>query len=232
MTQTEKLLLFPTLVKKHYNFLTSEECESITNFFENYPLEQDNPVFYGEAQSSYTTNIPAIDRLDVNIPSLKLKSRIRKILNEYGDDFGVDPKLIEVVKSWYNSQKRNSILINHNHHNTFLVGVIYLNVDDCSSPLVLENPNPYIRFKNFSFLKNLVNNKLDNFEFYSEFDKFFCIKPERGMLILYPGWINHGSHNFVNESDNRLILGFDTKFIDTLKEKEYNYEKHEPKKIV
>lgn len=230
MTLTEKLLLFPTLVKKHYNFLTLQECENITNFLENHPLEQDNLFFYGEAQSSYTTNISAIDRLDANIPRLKLKGRIKKILNDYSDDFGVDPKLIKVVKSWYNSQKRNSILTNHTHHNTFLVGVIYLNVDDCSSPLVLENPNPHIRFKNFYFLKNSINN--NDFEFCGEFDKFFQIKPERGMLVIYPGWISHGSNNIVNESDNRLILGFDTKFIDTIKEEEYNYEKHEPKKII
>ncbi len=42
---------------------------------------------------------------------------------------------------------------------------------------------------------------------------YISFKPEIGDLILFPGWLMHGSHNDINLSEERIALSFNTKDI-------------------
>ena len=209
---SEKLFLFPTLVKKYYNFLTSDECESISNFCKKNLLGDSHSLIYGKGTSSYDSKITTsynskislINYLEESIPILGLENRIKKSINEYCNDFGVDTRRTIITNSWYNIQNENSVLFNHNHEYSFLVGVIFINVDNFSSPLFLENPNPYIKFKNFLFLN-------DN-EMFNQYNQFFSITPEKAMLVIFPGWIQHGQRSEVNKTENRISISFNIEF--------------------
>lgn len=208
---SENLLLFPTLVKTYSNFFSPKECQYIFNFCKNVPTEK-HLLLCGDNDSGgrtyYMKNCDIFQKLEDNVSNIKnLRRRVKKCLNEYCYDFGVDHRKVIINNSWFNIQNQNSILVNHNHSAIFLVGVIFINVDELSSPFVLEHPDPYMKFKNFEFNKG----------FHRE-----ChgIPPKNGMMIIFPGWINHGSNTIRNMTKDRMAISFNAVFNNFLSDEE------------
>jgi uncharacterized protein (TIGR02466 family) len=75
--------------------------------------------------------------------------------------------------------------------------VLYLKVDENSSKIYFYNPNPY------NILLKKKEHNLNNYEYV-----FF--QPKTGDLILFPSWLQHGSHSDENMSDERIALSFNS----------------------
>jgi uncharacterized protein (TIGR02466 family) len=86
------------------------------------------------------------------------------------------------------------------HCRSILSAALYLNVDEDSSTINFENPNPHI---SYAYDKNLSRNSEYLFEYY-------CVIPEPGDLIIFPSWLKHGSMYKENKTVNRTCISFNT----------------------
>jgi len=182
------LNLFPTSIKYIKNFLNQEEVDRVINLYKNYN-QNAHKTLKGDASSSH---------YDYNniVANSFLEQKLIKIIEEYSIEIGIRKQCIDI--SWINIQRKDSKLLKHNHTTSPVSGVIYLKVDNYSSPLYLYNPNPYV------YVTNTIQDKETNFHYVS-------FKPEIGDLFLFPGWLFHGSDEQKNKSDERIALSFNTK---------------------
>ena len=97
---------------------------------------------------------------------------------------------LEITNSWCNVQGENSTLNFHRHPDSIISGIIFLQVDDKSSKLYFQNPN----------------------NIYFKCDDDISIKPEPGLLLMWPSWLAHGSGEDKNMSTERVVVSFNTFF--------------------
>ena len=93
----------------------------------------------------------------------------------------------KITDSWANIQGEGSILTIHNHPNAVISGVIYLKCDEKSSNLYFRDPN------------SITGNT-------------HKITPQKGLMVMWPGWLLHGSGTEKNQSEDRIIISFNTFF--------------------
>ena len=190
--------LFPTLVIRAPKFLSKEECLLIFDYAKKKPLDSYG-AFVGDAVSNFSLEQDILSELVKNIPELKdLIKNLTVVIEEYKIRHNLP--LVRITNSWTNTQQEGSVLIDHTHAKSIIAGVLYINVDDSSSHLILKNPNPYIKY--IVFGSNPT-------EYAYEWSTF---KPEIGDLILFPGWIEHGSNHQINQTKDRMVLSFNTEY--------------------
>jgi uncharacterized protein (TIGR02466 family) len=193
---TEIYNLFPTLVIRAPEFLSKEECGLIFNYIQNKPLDPYG-AFVGVAASNFSLTQDILSELVKNIPELKdLVKNLTAVIEEYKIKHNFPA--VRITNSWTNTQQEGSVLIDHTHSKSVIAGALYINVDDGSSHLVLKNPNPYIKY---AVLGDTPT------EYAYEWSTF---KPNTGDLILFPGWIEHGSNHQINQTKDRMVLSFNT----------------------
>jgi hypothetical protein len=90
-----------------------------------------------------------------------------------------------VSQSWCTIQGPDSKLKYHKHPQSIISGIIYLKVDDNSSKLVFQNPT-------------------------SMEGETKEITPTKGLMLMWPSFLMHGSGTTINKSEERIILGFNT----------------------
>jgi uncharacterized protein (TIGR02466 family) len=190
--------LFPTLVIRAPKFLSKEECDSIFEYVQQKPLDPYG-AFVGDAVSNFSLEQDILSELTKNIPELQhLVKNLTNVIEEYKIRHNLP--LVRITNSWTNTQQEGSILIDHTHSKSVIAGALYINVDDNSTQLVLKNPNPYIKYTVFGDSPT---------EYAYEWSTF---KPEIGDLILFPGWIEHGSNHQINRTKDRMVLSFNTEY--------------------
>ena len=182
------LNLFPTSINYINNFLNQEEVDRVIYLYKNYNQDT-HKTLKGEASSSHY-------KYNNIIFNSFLEKKLIDAIDKYSVHIGIRKQSIDI--SWINIQKKDSKLLRHNHTTSPISGVIYLKVDDYSSPLYLYNPNPYV------YVTNTTQEKETNFHYMS-------FKPKIGDLFLFPGWLFHGSDEEKNKSDERIALSFNTK---------------------
>jgi len=89
--------------------------------------------------------------------------------------------------SWCNVQGEDSTLKYHSHPKSIISGVIFLKADENSSKLVFKNP------------ASLTENTHQ-------------ITPTKGLMVMWPSYLMHGSGDSVNKSAERIVLSFNTFF--------------------
>ena len=129
---------------------------------------------------------------------LGLKERVEDKLKNYTDSLKMHP--VEIIESWYNIQQKGGYLVDHNHGTSAISIALYINVDDRSSNLTFRNPNPLVP----SLWNNLTVRKIN----YKE----HIINPKNGDMVIFPGWLNHGSSN-INETENRMVISANASWI-------------------
>ena len=190
--------LFPTLVIRAPKFLSKEECNSIFEYIKNKPLDPYG-AFVGEAKSDFSLDNDILSDLVKNISELKgLVKNLTNVIEEYKIKHNLPS--VRITNSWTNIQQQDSVLIDHTHSKCVIAGALYINVDENSTQLVLKNPNPYIKYTVFGSNPT---------EYAYEWTTF---KPEIGDLILFPGWIEHGSNHQINQTKDRMVLSFNTEY--------------------
>jgi uncharacterized protein (TIGR02466 family) len=183
--------VFPTLIIKD-NILTKKECKYVVSVLKDYSrILKKHECFKGESLSGHDPNINLLKE-----PKLRhLQGPIRKRAQQFGEKAGLKFRN-EIAISWFNIQKPGSILQEHAHPNAILAGVLFLEVDKDSSPIYFYNPNPYIQW----MLRQTRNN-----QYYGDHVSF---QPKAGDLILFNGWLKHGSNLISNKSSKRTVLSF------------------------
>jgi uncharacterized protein (TIGR02466 family) len=195
--------LFPTLVQVVDNFLTYDQCLNIVSFLEQQKYRMSlHGVFGGEAITSHHGNNSKpsmeLDVISSNVTGCgDIKERVQNAVNDYSREVGFPVNNLD--NSWVNFQGKDSILKEHAHGRMSLVsGALFLQSDDQSSKLFFHNPNPHI--------EGIENKSQQNSYMWDN----FYIEPIIGYLVLFPGWLKHGSNYTRNNSEQRVVLSFNT----------------------
>jgi len=180
------LNIFCTKIKIVNDFLSEEELKQALNLIPK-TKQTSHGEFVGEHSSSHYSYDNLLENTD-------LEKKINKEILKYCADCLIDSQ--QITNSWINIQKKDSILKMHNHHPVQVSGAIWLKSDKHSTDLVFENPNPFVR--------NTFKAESNEWSY----SQYFTVKPLPGTLVLFPGWLVHGSNYEKNKSDERIVLSF------------------------
>ena len=186
-----KKILFTTSIYEKLNFINDYDITRLINHIKNNKVNVSNDNFSGNVDSSFSPEPNGF--LD---DFIDLKNNINEEIKKCADIIGCENNL-EISNSWYNIQKKDSRLNMHTHPNSIISGILYLKVDENSSKLYFSNPNPIIR----TLYYNKKNS--DNYDSYA-------IVPQSGLLLMWPSWMLHGSDTDFNNSDERIVISFNT----------------------
>ncbi len=182
-----QLSVFPSLILHFPKHVNIDECSKIQQ------------ILYKEKTSTHTAFEPIKDkaRSSFNLNSNILEKtglNFKTVLEKYSDLTGFSMQK-EITNSWFNIQKKGSVLKDHTHPLTVVAGVLFIEVNNQASPIYFHNPNPHINYtaieKNTSY----------------SFEWIKCT-PKKGDLYLFPGWLKHGSFNDKNMCENRTVISF------------------------
>lgn len=190
---TQLYSLFATPISYTQNFLDFNECNVIcdnllkTQFFSHACISL--------GSSSHAKSIH--DNIIMNALGDDLISKIQEKLDDYSKTCGLYD--LKITNMWHNVQDKGSVLKEHRHPNSKVSGVLFLEVDEKSSKLYLQNPNTFVKFDDYT--------EENEYNFYHTW-----FQPKIGDLILFPSWLEHGSNGDKNESNRRISLSFNTHY--------------------
>jgi uncharacterized protein (TIGR02466 family) len=186
--------MFPTLVVGFTDFITNEQRKDIVDYLTNEEFVSHKALLSNKGTSTFHTGQKLLESLENNVSSCKdLKSKIGRMIHDYSITSGFS--FNEIGNSWANIQNVGSVLDEHAHPLSVISGALYLNVDDLSSSLYFQNPNPYL-----DYTKTIEETQ------YSY--HWTQIKPQNGLLLLFPSWLKHGSNGEMNQTEKRIVLSF------------------------
>jgi uncharacterized protein (TIGR02466 family) len=193
-----ELAVFPTLVVVVENCLTEHQRQQMVSHILSIKGEASkHHTILGDAVSTHSTKkkniLPELAELEgcKYVPGM-----IYNHVMAYAQKTSFAINDVKIEKSWINIQKEGSVLAQHKHGGSTISGALYLNVDNDSSSLCFDNPNPFSSF----------TSKTGNISSYST--DFIKHKPQNGTLVLFPSWLSHGSKNEQNRTKNRIVLSF------------------------
>lgn len=195
----ETVTIFPSLIAREKQFISLAIAQEI----KEYILKDDvnhrkHSSLTNNSVSSHKLKEDFLGRLENDISSCKdIKTNIEKVVNEFSNMYGYYHKGIS--NSWYNIQGVGSTLKEHTHPMSAISGAIYINVDEKSSKLTFFNPNLHTKYNVTSQFNTIFNSSQ------------ITIIPKIGDLVLFPSWMEHGSHGEVNNTENRIVLSFNIK---------------------
>lgn len=99
---------------------------------------------------------------------------------------------------WHNVSREPYINPQHTHPNSFLSGIVYIRCPDGSGHTVFTDP---VRERKV-FLPDLFDVNQEN-------SRTFSIKPENGLVTIFPSWLEHQVDNgTMNADDVRITTAF------------------------
>jgi uncharacterized protein (TIGR02466 family) len=147
---------------------------------------------------SYTTSENLMDNENFGDLSTIIISNVNELVE---DVYGVSSNDINMKSMWANIHLNYSKHHFHNHANSFISGVIYLDVPvECEHPGLLNftDPRPAKHSYHADYFKESCLS-----------DRTWVYKPITGLMCVFPGWLEHGTDEYVCSSDNpRVSLSF------------------------
>ena len=202
----EDFKLFPVLVTRYKNFITTEQADSIFRYGQKLNIKE-HPGWVGDAKSSHHITENFLKDIENNIRDCQgIIDDLTFIVNLYSKQFGYH-KDLQIYNSWYNIQQPNSVLKMHTHPQSIFSAVLFVKCDDLSSHLLFQNPNMYL-----SYLNTALEGNVDYNMGVSSYENF-GFKPEVGDLILFPSWLKHGSLEQINQGLDRMSISFNCRFV-------------------
>lgn len=190
----DNFTVFPTLISAYSEVLTEEQCFSIKKFCSKQYVSNHDALI-GKSSSSYSHKSNILEKIVNELPKCSdLEKIISSILNDYSQSLGIGE--VKIKNSWFNFQNEDSILRQHIHGFSDVSAALYINVDDDSSKIYFDNPNPLIT-------RLYSDNERKNSEYLHE---YFYVKPNNGCMVVFPSWISHGSFYEKNKSKDRLVI--------------------------
>jgi uncharacterized protein (TIGR02466 family) len=174
--------IFPTLILK--NNIKEKIGEQLLNGFKQYALNA-----YQNINNKCTKNKNILN----DNQFLDLKNEIEKSLNFYIKDVLKYNVEIYITQSWLNFANKGDSHFSHNHANSFLSGVLYIQAND---HITFEQEKKFIlRITPESYNEN--NSELVD------------VDSKTGDLIIFPSWLHHNvKENLTDEL--RISLAFNT----------------------
>jgi uncharacterized protein (TIGR02466 family) len=131
----------------------------------------------------------------------KIKQLIDIEVQVYSKEFlGIIEDSLELSCMWSNVQIHGGVHHFHNHANSFITGVVYLNIPKGNMPgnFAVLDPRPGKTMQEADFYKNSsISNSAHTYSVAT------------GKMIIFPSWLPHGTFRFVNtENENRISLSF------------------------
>ena len=116
-------------------------------------------------------------------------------VNAYCNSIDFPGTRFVIESSWFAKFERGNYAHLHNHGATHISGVYYVKVPENSSNLYFETPNRHLE-------TSVVFNELAE---RSE------LQPREGMLVLFPGWLQHGVVPSMSDK-TRVSMSFNLSF--------------------
>ena len=139
-----------------------------------------------------------------HIPLNNLFLDIEKHLNIFKNKLDVkDEYNIKLNNIWINISNKFADNSSHNHPNSFLSGVYYIQTNDKSGDICFSNPNKNICY---DWRPNLFNN---NAKEHIIANTLWTMKSTVGKLILFPGWLDH-SVACNRSNQDRISISFNS----------------------
>jgi uncharacterized protein (TIGR02466 family) len=187
---------FPTLLLSFDDFISEQQRLDILDYSRNGNSKSHPALTHSKGESNYSLVSDVVTEISQQYESCSnLCWEIQDALALYCKEAGWTNVMLS--NSWTSTQYPNSELKSHMHPGSIVSGVIYIQSDEKSSPLHLYNPNPY---HEFTMMEHSTN--------YSQNCAVF--KPKNAQMILFPSWLKHGSNGVMNQSDERVILSFNS----------------------
>ena len=131
-------------------------------------------------------------------PIKKLNQIILKEVNLILNDLNVVREDHFISGMWHNVSSEPYRHHQHIHPNSFLSGILYVRTPDKCGPTVFSDP------------------RIQKYIFYPDYSKFniensptFTQPPERGLVVVFPGWLYHHVDNgAADPKDKRITTSF------------------------
>lgn len=123
-----------------------------------------------------------------------LQSFIDESLKEYCKSYNIDYKPYDMT-SWIALYKSGDYAHLHNHGEADISGVYYIQTHENSGDIFFSSPSPGAEASSI----------------YKEHKEHYSYKPKDGLLLMFPGFLNHGTHRNENEND-RISISFNINF--------------------
>ena len=98
------------------------------------------------------------------------------------------------INYWVQDYEKNNKHSLHAHGDSYISGVYYLRANENAGELSFFNPNPIYTITEFL---NGPKNEI-----------YFPVKPLKGLLVLFPGWLSHEALPSSNDGCIRTCLAF------------------------
>jgi uncharacterized protein (TIGR02466 family) len=197
-------LYFPTSIYCDELPLADAERERFRNFLYT-EREKRNQPFRSMSEGSFTS-YNSNDALHATTLFAPLFEKVVVHATRYAQEMGADVQAFRpgFLNSWGNIYPKGEYVRQHNHPNSVMSGVYYLDCPPGTGGTHFINPLEYARAMDYPAF---AERNMKNFE-----EVYFDEQP--GRIILFPGWLKH--YTEANQSDqDRVILSFNLSMFPT-----------------
>tara|TARA_Y100001938_G_C7996554_1_gene382403 strand:+ start:233 stop:835 length:603 start_codon:yes stop_codon:yes gene_type:complete len=170
-------LHFPTVVAKSHDLeFTNKVLPIVQNILNN-----SDSKFWGYQTTYGDTPQNHLIYEQLNQHSFikeKLKSLCKKYIETAGYDINLNTLNLYMFASRMKEGDEHGV---HNHPNSLLSGVVYLNIEDNSSPIIFYNSNE---------IKNFIVHKTTQDTMFNTNHTTYNVK--NGDILIWESWIKHG----------------------------------------
>lgn len=186
-------VIFPTLVG--IEIIDKTLCKSATDEIKK--MVSNNDVISDDAGLCISTP----DNLDQRPEFAGLYRDITSKVNIYATEvLGLQENNLMCSGMWANIHNKYSKHHYHQHANSYISGVLFLDIPECKAPgeFVFVDPRnaKTMSYGDYKSGSEVANNT-------------YCLMPKTGALLLFPSWLPHGTNPFIPDSDSkRYSLSF------------------------
>jgi uncharacterized protein (TIGR02466 family) len=112
-----------------------------------------------------------------------LKNRVETAATEFWHSVGYERRELKITQMWGNYMKGRGFISEHNHSNSLVSGIFYLDVSNGSGATVFTDT-----YHGIHKMINVPNEKDTRYNSHR-----FTVNPKNNMLILFPSYLNHYS---------------------------------------
>lgn len=139
------------------------------------------------------------DDLETNVEFSHIRNMIEYESSEVFKTQNLNPSDFKLSCMWANVHKNGGKHHIHQHPNSYLSGVLYLSApENNTGKLMLIDPRP---------AKTMIYPDFSDSSVMS--DRGYYIKPQKGMMVLFPSWLEHGTEYVdLNDDEYRICISF------------------------
>jgi uncharacterized protein (TIGR02466 family) len=158
-------------------------------------------LIIGEIEKNISNCAPGAKYTNDNLNSLDEFQNLTQLIDSHATKFlenivGIDKNDCKMTGMWANMYEGTGDHEIHQHPNSFISGVFYVQIPECNNKgnLLIVDPRSaknmmYANFKKHTSLS----------------DRMIEIEPKTGLLLLFPSWLEHGVSKFIGNFDQKRI---------------------------